>query len=99
LIDKMIAILNEDSPWIWGYFPQAFSLSHDWVKPGKPNTMVSNILKYAKIDPELRAKQRLLWNKPLVWPFMLFVLLLVVAVLPAIIGYKRSENKTAKRLG
>jgi ABC-type transport system substrate-binding protein len=74
LIDKAVAILRNDVPWLWGLHPKSYALVHDWVKNSKPNQMARNNLKYQRIDAELRARKRLAWNKPVVWPFVLLVL-------------------------
>src|SRR6202035_3302332 len=39
IISKMLTILHQDSPWIWGVFPKEFLLSHIWINPLKPNTV------------------------------------------------------------
>jgi len=98
LINKMVAILQNDQPWIWGYFPQDFALYQQWDMPTKPSGVAVNTIKYAKIDPDLRAQQRLQWNKPLVWPALVAFLILLIIILPAVIGYLRSEHATGKRL-
>lgn len=97
LINKMLALLADDMPWICAFYPQGFGLYHAWNKAGKVNVMITNGLKYAKINPEMRAQKRLEWNKPLLWPFAIFTLLILTILLPAVFGYRRSENKTAKR--
>ncbi len=74
IIDRMIAILRDDAPWMWGVHPKNYALIHDWVKNSKPNQMARNNLKYQRIDTELRACKRLEWNRPVVWPFGLLLL-------------------------
>lgn len=97
LIQQMLAILNKDTPWIWGYHPQSFVLYNTWHSKTKPSGVANNTLKYAKLDPDLRAKLRILWNKPLLWPLVILAGLLILIIAPAIIGYKRSENTIGKR--
>lgn len=95
LIDKAVAIMRNDVPWLWGVHPKSYALVHEWVKNSKPNQMARNNLKYQRIDAELRARKRLAWNKPVVWPFVL----LVIAV--AGLGYlgwrawRRAESTAA----
>ena len=98
MIKKMLSILEIDKPWIWGYYPQSYVLFNAWDKLTKPSGIAVNTLKYAKLDPILRAKQRLLWNQPILWPVPVAIILLFLIILPAIIGYRRSENSTGKRL-
>ena len=95
LIDRMLALVREDSPWLWGVYPMQFSLNHGWVKNVKPNLMARNTLKYRRIDAERRAELRAAWNRPVVWPLLVFLGLLVLALLPAIRGYRRHEHMSA----
>lgn len=97
LINQMLTILHDDTPWVWGIFPQSFVLSNPWYAPTKPSNVSVNTLKYVSIDPDLRAKLRLEWNKPLIWPILLVVIILIIMVLPSIIGYLQSNNARAKR--
>jgi len=80
LINQMVDLLRKDAPWIWGVLPQTITLSHQWNNHLPPNPMVNNGLKYREIDPVLRAKLRLEWNQPIIWPVVLGVIgLLAVA--------------------
>ena len=92
VIKRMIRILQEDSPWVWGYHPVSFTLAHSWVKNLKPNSMANNTMKYIRIDPVKRAELRARWNKPRVMPVVAFIGVLVVLTVPAII-------KVSRRLG
>lgn len=98
LIKEMIQILRQDTPWIWGFHPQSYSLYHAWYRVTKPNSMAHNTLKYVKIDPQLRAQQRVLWNTPVVWPLIIAVLLLLSVTIPAWLAYRQHEASAAKRL-
>ena len=42
LIDRMVAILREDAPWLFGYHPKGYSLLHAWIANVKPNQMARN---------------------------------------------------------
>ncbi len=95
IIDQMVEILREDAPWLWGFHPVAFSLFHDWYHNAKPNLMANNTLKYKRISPELRKKSRLNWNKPVILPIVILVLILIVSIIPAWISYKRREHSAA----
>jgi peptide/nickel transport system substrate-binding protein len=88
----MLDIVQRDAPWIWGLHPKRFSLFHDWLKNIKPNDMANNTLKYKRIDPQLRAAQRSKWNRPIIWPLLLTVLLLVAAFVPAVVIYRRKQR-------
>jgi len=93
IIEKMLAIVRKDAPWIWGYHPKQFSLYHSWVKNIKPNLMANNITKYRRIDVEQRTKLQQMWNRPILWPIALFLLLSVLLVLPAFMQYQRKKQQ------
>ncbi|MDH4293058.1 MAG: ABC transporter substrate-binding protein, partial [Betaproteobacteria bacterium] len=95
IIDRMIAILRHDAPWVWSFFPKDYTLHHAWVHNGKPNQIANNGLKYQRLDPALRAVKRREWNPPVVWPLALVTALLVIGTLPAIAAFRRRERSTA----
>jgi len=89
IIDEMMKIAREDSPWIWGFHPQQFGLYHSWYKNTKANLMANNTLKYKRIYPQERAAKRAEWNAPILWPVLTLLALLVGGIFPAIITIKR----------
>ena len=95
LIREMQEILRQDSPWVFGYHPKNFSLSHDWYRNLKPNLMANNELKYQSIDAGLRAAKRAEWNRPVYWPVGIIFLFMIVAVLPAWLAYRRRQSADA----
>lgn len=68
IIDQMQAILHRDSPWLWGYHPKKYVLSHGWLSNIKPNVMANNKLKYWRVDARQRGQFRREWNQPSRWP-------------------------------
>ena len=96
IIDRMVNIVREDSPWLFGFFPKAFSLRHAWVAPSKPNVMANNTLKYRRIDPELREKLRDQWNQPVLWPLLLLLLALIAALAPALWAWRQRERSAPR---
>lgn len=98
IIKKMIDIVRVDTPWIWGFYPKAYALRHNWVRIGKPSAVANNTLKYMRIDTVLRAKERAMWNQPLLWPLWLFLGLSLIFILPAAMGLWRKEHQSLERL-
>ena len=94
VIDRMVAILQQDAPWLFGFHPKAYSLQHGWVRNRKPGAMVRNTLKYQRIDLARRDMARAEWNRPVVWPLALVGLLFVAIVAPAVVHYRRRERAT-----
>ncbi len=92
IIDQMLRILRKDSPWIWGYHPKDYALYHEWYTNVKPNKMSHNNLKYHRIDSNMREEKRLHWNKPVLWPLAVFLIVLIVGLIPAIVIYRKKER-------
>src|SRR5712691_9253226 len=99
IIDQMVKTAREDAPWVWGYHPKDYALSHSWVSLTKPNKMARNTLKYVRVDPELRERMREEWNRPVIWPLVAISLFLVLGSLPAYVSYRRRERMAAKPAG
>jgi len=97
VIDKMVAIMQQDAPWTFGYNPYAGSVQHQWVGNSKPGPLVNDRLLYLMVNPELRAAKIAEWNRPVWWPVVVIALALLLAVLPAIRAWQRHERETAAR--
>jgi ABC-type transport system substrate-binding protein len=96
LIDRMLAILRQDSPWIWGFHPTDYTLRHAWLTNRKPTKVGNNTLKYQRIDAALREDLRQQWNRPVLLPLIAITFLLGVVILPAFISHRRRERATAR---
>jgi len=97
IIQKLVAIARHDAPWLWGFHPKQFVLHHDWYGNVKPNLMAHNTLMYKRIDPQLREQQRRAWNRPIFWPVVVILVILLISIIPAIITYRRKEQLAAKQ--
>ncbi|WP_126445333.1 ABC transporter substrate-binding protein [Sulfuricystis multivorans] len=96
IIDRMLAILHEDTPWVWGFHPKDYSLRHAWLLNRKPTKVGNNTLKYQRIDVALRERLRAQWNRPVIWPLAAVAGLLVALALPAVVSHRRREKASAK---
>lgn len=96
IIQQMTEILRRDAPWLWGFHPKAFSLFHSWYKNVKPNLMANNLLKYKRVDGDLRKVKRAEWNQPNYYPLILLFVLLVVSFIPAVVEFYRRERSAMK---
>lgn len=95
VIDRMVAILREESPWLFGFSPKSYSLHHAWYHNALPHLMANNTLKYKRIDGAMRAKKQAEWNHPVLWPVGLLLAVLVLSAVPAIRDYRARERATA----
>ncbi len=91
LIDRMLSILQIDTPWVWGFHPKDYSLRHAWLLNRKPTKVGNNTLKYQRVDAPLRQELRDRWNRPVVWPLLFLTGALVVLGLPAWRSHRRRE--------
>jgi oligopeptide transport system substrate-binding protein len=96
IIDRMVRMVQQDVPWAGGFHPKDYGLTHAWLRNVKPNQMARNGLKFYRLDPELRAQKRVEWNRPMIWPIALGVLVVVGVVAPAFLGYRRRERMSAR---
>jgi oligopeptide transport system substrate-binding protein len=97
LINQMVAMLQRDAPWVWGFHPKTFTLAHQWNRISKPSAVGTNMAKYARLDPKLREQKRREWNKPVIWPLFAIVGLLALLCLPLVIHYWRKEYRPRYR--
>jgi oligopeptide transport system substrate-binding protein len=74
IITQMLAIIQRDSPWLWGHHPKKYVLQHQWLHNVKPNVMANNKLKYWRVDGVQREQLRTDWNHPVLWPLWLALL-------------------------
>lgn len=96
IIDRMVDIVRHDAPWIGGFHPVSYGLAHFWMVNGKPNNMARNNIKYLRVDSDRRAAMRREWNRPVLWPALLVLALLVAGSVPAWLGYRRRERMAAR---
>ena len=96
-IDRMVLILQQDSPWLFGYFPWGGLAFQQWVHNGKPSILIRDMAKYYRVDAATRAAKQAEWNAPVRWPMALLVLLIVAAAWGARRSFKARETATARR--
>ena len=99
IIDKMVAMAQQDAPWAFGYFPWGGLAFQQWVYNGKPSILIRDMAKYYRIDPQLRVAKQAEWNRPTWWPVVLLLALLVGLVWIARRGYQTRQRATAVPVG
>jgi len=97
VIQSMNHLLQQDTPWVFGFYPKDLTLSQQWNNVLPVNAMINNGLKYRAIDPVLRAKLRTQWNQPILSPLWWVLLLTIISLLPAGVTYWHKQHKPAKR--
>jgi ABC-type transport system substrate-binding protein len=96
VIDKMVAILQHDSPWCFGYFPWGGLAFQQWVHNGKPSILIRDMAKYYRVDAGLRASKQHEWNRPVLWPMALLALAALALVWIARRSFRARETATAR---
>ena len=97
VIDRMVALVQRDSPWLFGYFPWGGLAFQQWVHNGKPSILIRDMAKYYRVDPALRAAKQAEWNAPVRWPLAVIGLALLAAGWGARRSYRARETATARR--
>jgi oligopeptide transport system substrate-binding protein len=93
LIDKAMAVLQNDAPAVWDFHPVGYSLQHEWYRNVKPHQMLRKAaMKYRRIEPGLRVQRQEEWNDPVVWPVALLIALAAAAIIPAAVRAYRRER-------
>lgn len=93
VIAKMLAILQKESPWIWGFFPKTVILNHSWVGPRQANPIANNTLKYASIDGPLRYQKQQQWNQPQTQAIGILTAIFLLIFIPAMWSYHRKNQR------
>ena len=98
VIDQMVTIVQEDSPWSFGYFPYGGLAFQPWVYNGKPSIMIRDMAKYYRVDPVLRAAKQAEWNHPIEWPLAVLGLGVLAVGWVARRSFRAREDATARRV-
>ena len=91
LIKQMLAILEQERPWIELSHREDFTLRHAWLVNAKPMGISYPVYKYKDVNPELRARLQAEWNAPVRWPLYLLGLAIVALTVPAVRTYYRER--------
>jgi ABC-type transport system substrate-binding protein len=99
VIDRMVGILQDDTPWCMGYFPWGGMAFQQWVHNGKPSIMIRDMAKYYRVDAQLRTARQAEWNHPVYWPLAGLALLALGMGWAARRSFRARETATAKPTG
>ena len=96
IIDEMMEILRRDCPAVWQFYPVVYSLQHAWYGNVKPHQMSKNVMRYRSIDARMRSRAQAAWNKPIYWPIVLLLVVVIAGTVPAAVTIYRRERKAGK---
>ncbi len=99
LIRQLREISQEDCPLIYREHTETLQLFHSWLKNVKPHPVSNDWLKYRGLDPAQRARMQREWNRPVYWPSLSIVGLLVLGSVPAIRFIGKHRRRRLRREG
>ena len=92
IMAEMLALLEEECPWIPLYHRETYLLYHEWLQDVKPFPISDTMTRYYSLDKDLRAQQRRAWNRPIRWPAAVLVVGLVLFLVPGIRTIRRERR-------
>ncbi len=96
IIDRMVAIVREDAPWAWGYWPYVALAFQPWLHNGKPSILIRDQVKYYRIDPAMRVARQHAWNRPHTWPLAVLLAAALMFAGFAWRSYRARQRATAR---
>ncbi len=97
IINKMRDIAVEDCPWIYLTHNETYALTQPWLHNYKPNPVALDVLKYYRIDGEMRGRLQKEWNRPNYLPVLALVALIFVGSIPAARVVQQRTNRYVRR--
>jgi ABC-type transport system substrate-binding protein len=92
VIDRMVAIVQEDAPWSFGYVPYASAAVQSWLKNTRPNSLIRDPGRYMRLDLQARQQRLAEWNQAVWWPMVLGLVALAGVVLLALRSFRQRER-------
>jgi ABC-type transport system substrate-binding protein len=96
VIDRMVAVVQQDAPWAMGYFPYVSAAHQRWVKNYKPAILIRDHGRYLKLDVVDRVAAQAAWNRPTWWPLAAIAAALLALVAVARAQFRRRERTNAR---
>ena len=96
IINQMVEIARQDSPWSFGFYPKELVLKHHWYHNVWLNPLANNTLKYKRIDAQARSNAIAAWNKPITWPIWLLLAIILLSIYPLLKAYRNKQQAVIK---
>lgn len=96
VIDRMIAVAQQDAPWAWGYWPYTAQAAQHWVHNAKPSIIIRDAARFYRVDAAERARRQADWNRPVWWPLIVLLIGVVAILWMTRRGFQARETATAR---
>ncbi|WP_062260471.1 ABC transporter substrate-binding protein [Endozoicomonas arenosclerae] len=93
-IHDMVAMVQKDAPWIWGYNVKDYFLANQWLSNTKRHGISYSTLKYVRVDPAMRSQYQQAWNQPNLVPLAGTLLALIGLMIPVMGAFRRRQKLT-----
>lgn len=97
IINKMRDIAAEDCPWIYLTHNETFALTQPWLSNYKPHPVAQDMVKYWRVDGQMRARLQAEWNIPNYLPLLAVAALIFVGSIPAARVVRQRTNRHVRR--
>jgi ABC-type transport system substrate-binding protein len=95
-IDRMVAHVQADAPWSYGFYPWASTAVQAWVHNSKPAILIRDHGRYLRLDVRAREAALAAWNRPIWWPMAGLVVLGLLALWVVRRSLRRRERLNAR---
>lgn len=95
MIARMIEIMQDEMPMLYGWSEEFGGAYHQWVGNGKPSNIIRDSLPYLKVDAQLRTSKIKEWNQAIWWPLLTLPLLILAAAWPAWRAWRKRQSQRA----
>ena len=96
LVDRMVALVQNDAPWSFGYFPYTSGAAQRWVHNYHPAILIRDHGRYLRLDVADRVASLAEWNRPVWWPLLPIAGALLALLVLARAQFRRRERMTAR---
>ncbi len=84
IVNEMRALISEDCPHILNFHKAYYSVVQPWAPRTQDNAMLEGGVRFATVDPKIRAEKQEEWNRKPAWPIAVLGGFVVVCAVAAV---------------